>query len=186
MRLAAGAAPAGFGVGWLGWLAGLVGWGGWLGRLAGVAGWGGATAGAQAGRLARLARHTKSRAREIHLSRRPPSEGLQRHIPFRGEFHGSGLPLPEVLERPIRRSREIHLREPPLSEGLLGHIGFQGEFHGSRKPLPEVPLKQVGRSRPSQTRPLSSDKNAKDAVQARVNFYQGKAPIGVNLNQEMT
>ena len=47
----------------------------------------------------------------IHLEALPPSQVLQRHIVFRGEFHRSRLPLPEVLQRPIRRSRDIHLRD---------------------------------------------------------------------------
>ena len=49
------------------------------------------------------------RSREIHLLASPPLQGLLRHIGFRGEFHGSGQPLPEVPLSPIEQSRDIHL-----------------------------------------------------------------------------
>ena len=45
----------------------------------------------------------------VHLRALPPLQCPQGHIGFRGEFHRSGQPLPEVLQRPIGESREIHL-----------------------------------------------------------------------------
>ena len=83
----------------------------------------------------------------IHLEALPPSQVLQRHIVFRGECHRSRLPLPEVLQRPIRRYREIHLRDGPPPEGLQRHIASRGEFHDSRLPLSEVLQRPIRRSR---------------------------------------
>ena len=45
----------------------------------------------------------------VHLRAIPPLQCPQRHIGFRGEFHGLRLPLAEVLQRPIGESREIDL-----------------------------------------------------------------------------
>ena len=56
----------------------------------------------------------------IHLEALPPSQVLLRHIAVRGDFHRSGLPLPEVPERPIGESREIHLSGRPLFNTLRG------------------------------------------------------------------
>ena len=50
----------------------------------------------------------------IHLRALPPLQCLQRHIAFRGEFHRSGLPLPEVPQRQVGMFREIHLSGPDL------------------------------------------------------------------------
>ena len=36
----------------------------------------------------------------VHLGAAPPLQGTLGHIGFQGEFHGSMLPLPEVLLRP--------------------------------------------------------------------------------------
>ena len=47
--------------------------------------------------------------KSFHLGAAPPLECPQRHIGFRGEFHASAQPLPEVPLRLIEQSRDIHL-----------------------------------------------------------------------------
>ena len=44
----------------------------------------------------------------VHLGAAPPLQGTLGHIGFQGEFHGSMLPLPEVLLRPTFVEREGH------------------------------------------------------------------------------
>ena len=67
----------------------------------------------------------------IHLRALPPLQGPQRHIDFRGEFHRSGLPLSEALQRQVGSYREIHLFRRPLPECPQRHIASRGEFHES-------------------------------------------------------
>ena len=75
----------------------------------------------------------------IHLRALPPLQCPQRHIAFRGEFHRSWQPLPEVPERPIALTREIHPSRNPCQKPpqipLCRLLKFTFRAAPSRRPL---------------------------------------------------